>query len=261
MTKALILRAPEPLNIPSDMTKIFLGGSIEMGAAVDWQSELEEFLADWHVAVLNPRRKDWDSTWVQDPTPGTKFHEQVTWEQQAQEIADFRVYNFVPGTTSPITLLELGTYGADTYSDFDTIICCPKEYAHYGNVKLHADRYGIELVETFEELKLFLTKKLTCKPRDILDIPMNPEENDAEASTIGEYLQKLLETLWREDEGFSGKRPFGNSGWKYELYKPLAKYGLIEAVIDGYDDIIECDEISPDDLIYTAIGMMYKRNG
>jgi hypothetical protein len=31
--------------------------------------------------------------------------------------------------------------------------------------------------------------------------------------TIRDYLRILLETLWEEGEGFSGKRPFGNSGW------------------------------------------------
>lgn len=40
------------------------------------------------------------------------------------------------------------------------------------------------------------------------------QENDAGAKTIGEYLKKLLLTLWDEEDGFSGKRPFGNSSWK-----------------------------------------------
>lgn len=54
--------------------------------------------------------------------------------------------------------------------------------------------------------------------------------------TIRSYLQELLTTLWREGEGFSSKRPFGNSGWKYELYEALVKGGAIEGEIDfeGY---------------------------
>jgi hypothetical protein len=35
--------------------------------------------------------------------------------------------------------------------------------------------------------------------------------------TIREFLQKLLLTLFEEMEGFSGKRPFGNSGWDGDL--------------------------------------------
>ena len=54
--------------------------------------------------------------------------------------------------------------------------------------------------------------------------------------TVREYLKKLLLTVWVEEEGFSGKRPFGNSGWKYELYKPLVKSGHLEGSFDedGY---------------------------
>lgn len=45
---------------------------------------------------------------------------------------------------------------------------------------------------------------------NILDIPM--EENDANASTIREYLKALLSHLWAEGEGFSGKRNEGKYG-------------------------------------------------
>lgn len=44
----------------------------------------------------------------------------------------------------------------------------------------------------------------------ILEIEMG--ENDADASTIKSYLLSLLTELWSKGEGFSGKRPFGNSG-------------------------------------------------
>lgn len=46
--------------------------------------------------------------------------------------------------------------------------------------------------------------------------------------TVREYFTALLVTLWREEEGFSGKRPFGNSGWKSEVYRTLAKAGFID---------------------------------
>ena len=35
--------------------------------------------------------------------------------------------------------------------------------------------------------------------------------------TIKEYLKELLLRLWDECEGFSSKRPFGNSGWEWDL--------------------------------------------
>ena len=70
--------------------------------------------------------------------------------------------------------------------------------------------------------------------RTILKLPM--EESDSGATTVGGYLQKLLVTLWIEQEGFSGKRPFGNSGWDYDLMKALADGGFIKGEIDedGY---------------------------
>jgi len=67
--------------------------------------------------------------------------------------------------------------------------------------------------------------------KGILDLPMS--SNDARATNIGEYLRALLATLLDEGESFSGKRPFGNSGWEYDLYKPLIVAGLVQGSLDG----------------------------
>jgi hypothetical protein len=64
--------------------------------------------------------------------------------------------------------------------------------------------------------------------KEVLDTPM--EENDAGASTVGEYLVILLGMVWNEGESFSGKRPFGNSGWEHEIYEALKNVGLIKDV-------------------------------
>lgn len=58
----------------------------------------------------------------------------------------------------------------------------------------------------------------------ILAIPMR--ENDAEATNIRGYLVALAEQVWVEGEGFSGKRPFGNSDWHDEVYEALEAFGL-----------------------------------
>ena len=61
-----------------------------------------------------------------------------------------------------------------------------------------------------------------------------------EGQTIREYLHSLLKTLWEEEEGFSGKRPFGNSGWTFDLYIPLIRSGLITGDIeDGYINTVD----------------------
>lgn len=61
--------------------------------------------------------------------------------------------------------------------------------------------------------------KLTTQ--EILDLKVNKK------LTIRSYLELLLITLFKEGESFSGKRPFGDSCWEYELYDPLAKAGLV----------------------------------
>ena len=67
-----------------------------------------------------------------------------------------------------------------------------------------------------------------------LDIRFDSDAGDN--LTIRDYLMALLEMLWHEKEGFSGKRPFGNSGWEYELVSPLIKHGYIHGDFDedGY---------------------------
>ena len=71
-------------------------------------------------------------------------------------------------------------------------------------------------------------------PFEILALPM--QHNDAEAATIGDYLKALLRELWRRGEGFSGKRPFGNSGWEHELYRALIAGGAVNGTLDADAD-------------------------
>lgn len=86
---------------------------------------------------------------------------------------------------------------------------------------------------------------------DILSLPM--EENDANAKTIKDYLKALLRELWNEQEGFSDKRPFGNSGWDHNLIRPLVKHGLVKGVLDEDGYVEECDGPHAMRLIHAAI--------
>lgn len=87
---------------------------------------------------------------------------------------------------------------------------------------------------------------------NILDIPM--EQNDANASTIREYLKALLYALWDEGEGFSGKRPFGNSGWEHDLYNALVKAGVVAGTWDEeYNCVRGVDYAKANKLIFKAI--------
>jgi hypothetical protein len=91
----------------------------------------------------------------------------------------------------------------------------------------------------------------------ILDTPMH--KNDAHAATIRQYLRALLTKLWDQREGFSGKRPFGNSGWEHDLHVSLVKAGHIKGTLDEQGDLssLEPDqEELADRLIHAAIQWM-----
>lgn len=87
--------------------------------------------------------------------------------------------------------------------------------------------------------------------KNILEIPM--QENDAEAATIGDYFRALLKQIWTEGEGFSGKRPFGNSGWDSEIYAALVKDGAVKGKLDSEGYLEKCDEAKANSLIMEAI--------
>lgn len=74
-----------------------------------------------------------------------------------------------------------------------------------------------------------------------------------ERLTIGEYLKRLLLKLWEEDEMFSGKRPFGNSGWQFDIYKTLVEHGFVFGEIDNHGNVDEVDILIADGIIQAVI--------
>jgi hypothetical protein len=152
------LKAPQQgVALLSHMKSVFLAGSIEMGKASPWQERLvNEFSDRDNIVFLNPRRDDWDSSWVQDPTKGTQFHTQVSWELDHIEYADLVVFYFDPSTQSPITLLELGVCLG---SNKNILVCCPDGYFRKGNVTITCKRHGVGILDTYEDL-VFAMKEL-----------------------------------------------------------------------------------------------------
>lgn len=93
-------------------------------------------------------------------------------------------------------------------------------------------------------------------PQEALDVPMDPERNDAAASSVREYLAVLLGTLWEEAEGFSGKRPFGNSSWKWEVHEALVRAGAVPGMFDEDGYLTTLDKTAADGLVAAAIEVM-----
>ena len=132
--------------IPGDIS-IFLAGSIEMGNAIDWQSEITEKLSDLeNIEIYNPRRDDWDSSWKQEES-NPQFNHQVNWELNHLDAVDIIFMNFCSGTQSPISLLELGHYA----SSGKMIVVCPRDFWRRGNVQIMCTRHGIPLFDSLDE--------------------------------------------------------------------------------------------------------------
>lgn len=127
---------------------VFLAGSIEMGVAENWQDSLGHYFASNGYNVFNPRRKDWDSTWVQS-FDNPQFNQQVNWELTALEKSDLIFMYFDPNTKSPISLLELGLF-AHTGK---LIVVCPEGFYRKGNVDFVCFRHNIPMFKTIEEFK------------------------------------------------------------------------------------------------------------
>lgn len=70
------------------------------------------------------------------------------------------------------------------------------------------------------------------------------ESMDIGRVTARQYLKQLLGDLLEKGESFSGKRPWGNSGWEYELAVPLILAGAISGAVDedGYAEVADESE-------------------
>ena len=147
---AKIIKPPSP---PPNSFSVFLAGSIELGSAENWQTFVERELSGIHIAILNPRRDNWDSSWLQDKT-NSKFREQVEWELSALETASIIAMYFEPGTKSPVSLLELGLFARSG----KMVVCCPEGFWRKGNVDIVCERYGVDQVESLNDLLNYIVR-------------------------------------------------------------------------------------------------------
>ena len=141
-----------PQNIAKRDTfknSIFLGGTIDMGNSTDWQDETARFIVKntgGKYNIINPRRKDWDSSWEQK-FENPQFYQQVNWELNALEQADIILIYFKAGSQSPISLLELGLYARSGKLS----VVCEEGFWRKGNVDIVCDRYAIPMFESIKD--------------------------------------------------------------------------------------------------------------
>lgn len=146
MSKAKIIRAPQrlPSVFSKGVPRVFLGGAIDNGTAPDWQSEIEEFLSDYNIVILNPRRKSWNPNASSDV-----IKRQVKWELDAQHVSDINIYVFPEKTIAPITLLELGLF----IKEKRCLVYCAKDYWRYLNVVETCKYYNIGYFTNWKHFK------------------------------------------------------------------------------------------------------------
>lgn len=152
------IQAPAPLQWPEQQSSVFLAGSIDEGRAEHWQQEVATALSNEKIVLLNPRRDDWGKGWTAE-WQDAHFREQVQWELEALERADWIFYYFAPQSQAPITLLELGLHAQSGRC----LVCCPPTFWRSGNVRAVCDRYQVphftDLDSALQALKKRFLKK------------------------------------------------------------------------------------------------------
>ncbi len=151
-----VIKAPNNIDDRIlESSTVFLAGSIAMGKVEDWQEEISNKLSDYSDEVLtiyNPRRDDFDTTLVQTANEPI-LAEQIHWELDSLEDADYILMYFHPDTYAPITLLEMGMH-VDNFCKL--IVCCPDGFYRQANVEIVCQRYKIpffkELDKAVEEV-------------------------------------------------------------------------------------------------------------
>ena len=131
---------------PTDLrgwTTVFLAGTIDNGNSEDWQQTVAGKLAgrDRRYLLYNPRQEEWH------PEREGEMEYQVNWELEHLEKADYILMVFLDGSSSPITLLELGLHAR---SGKLLVVCTPGFY-RYDNVRLTCDRYGVPVFGSLDE--------------------------------------------------------------------------------------------------------------
>lgn len=125
-------------------TTVFLAGTIDMGNSVDWQARADSLFAalpSGSFMLFNPRQEHWDAA-----KPGEMDY-QVNWELEHLEQADWIIMNFLPGSQSPITLLELGLHARSGR----LLVVCPPEFYRYDNVRITCAKYGVPMFDSLED--------------------------------------------------------------------------------------------------------------
>ncbi len=139
----MIITAPEKY-FQHTQRSVFLAGTIDNGASLDWQDETAKRLASAFpdLVIYNPRRKIWDIN-----ASNADLVSQIQWELNYLQLSDIVFFNFLEDSKSPVTMLELGLVLAERK---DCVIVNPKKFYRHENVLITALRYNSTPYYTYE---------------------------------------------------------------------------------------------------------------
>lgn len=95
----------------------------------------------------------------------------------------------------------------------------------------------------------------TSAPAEVLSLSYFSADLNQDITVQG-YLLRLLSDLWRKEDEFNSKRPFGNSGWQWEVYGALIEAGHMPGELDADGCIVDFDERAGEALVLSLIGQM-----
>lgn len=85
---------------------------------------------------------------------------------------------------------------------------------------------------------------------DVLNTPMDPDENYTKATTVGEFLADVATVMWNNRYA---ERLFGNSDWAQAVEAALIKAGYVEGTFDEDGYIESSDGETTDTLVLKAL--------
>jgi len=154
----MVLTSPNKLeNYNNISPSFFLAGTIENGNSTPWQFEIADYAKEIGATVFNPRREKWDPN-----ASSAEIENQINWELEHMERADYIIMNILPDSKSPISLLEFGLYAKEG----KLFVFCPKNFYRFDNVRVTCERYGVKLYSidnysnNMDEIKLLMLEKI-----------------------------------------------------------------------------------------------------
>lgn len=119
---------------------IFLAGSIDLKLSSNWREELIVKSGNHHF-YFDPTNKN------HDDLDQKQMENHIKWELDALCMADKIILNFLPNSTSPISLVELGLYVSTT----KLIVVCPNEFYKSNYINILCKKYKTPLFNTINE--------------------------------------------------------------------------------------------------------------